>query len=124
MKIWIALAETDSGNEMAYFYCEADAERYAFDFCKQRWGVDSDPMPTNWREAYEVLTSDPSYMDWLHMDDLDISGHPDIVSTRTDLANIVAHADNMNLSHLDYRAQAKACAVNGLRALTVGKILL
>jgi len=117
MKIWIALAETDSGNEMAYFYSEADAERYAFDFCKERWGEDSDPMPTNWREAYEALTADPSYADWLHMDDLDISGHPDLLAVNAGLANIVTRADNENVSHLNFRGQAKACAENGLKVL-------
>lgn len=117
MKIWIALAETDSGNEMAYFYSEADAERYAFDFCKQRWGEDSDPMPTNWREAYEALTADPSYADWLHMDDLDISGHPDLLAVNAGLTNIVTRAGNVNLSHLNFRGQAKACAEHGLKAL-------
>jgi len=89
MKIWIALAETDSGNEMSYFYSEADAERYALDFCKQRWGEDSDPMPEDWRAAYEALTADPSYADWLHMDDLDISGHPDLLAAREELKHFL-----------------------------------
>ena len=117
MKIWIALAETDSGNEMAYFYSEADAERYALDFCKQRWGEDSDPMPTNWRAAYEALTADPSYADWLHIDDLDVSGHPALVTVATEMGNIAHSADNAELGHADYRNQAKTGAENALKVL-------
>jgi len=89
MKIWIALAETDSGNEMSYFYSEANAERYAHEFCKARWDEVLGTMPDNWQDAYEMLTADPSYMDWLHMDDLDISGHPAVVEARDELKYMI-----------------------------------
>jgi len=118
MKIWIALAETDSGNEMSYFYSEADAERFALDFCKARWNEALGTMPATWQEAYEKLTADPSYMDWLHMDDLDISGHPALLAVAADLANISRHAENADMGHADYRGQAKACADHALATLT------
>lgn len=89
MKIWIALAETNDGNDMCYFYSEADADKFAHEFCKQRWHEDHGQMPESWRDAYEKLTADPSYMDWLHMDFLDISSHPDLLAAREELKHIV-----------------------------------
>jgi len=117
MKIWIALAETDSGNEMSYFYSAADAERYALEFCIASWDEALGTMPDKWQDAYEMLTADPSYMDWLHMDDLDISGQPTLATVRANLANITRHADNVNIDHVDYRTQAKACAGHALATL-------
>jgi len=117
MKIWIALAETNDGNEMAYFYSEADAETYAHDFCKARWCNDNGPMPEHWRDAYEVLTADPGYMDWLHMDDLDISNQPALKFVFDILTNFVALADDAGLSNAGFRNLVRACAKQSLEVL-------
>ncbi|MBL1435451.1 MAG: hypothetical protein COB08_004550 [Rhodobacteraceae bacterium] len=89
MKIWIGLAKNYYGNNRSYFYSGADADSYALGFCKQRWRDDLGAMPEAWRDAYEKLTAEPSYMDWLHMGFLGISGHPDLLAAREELKHIV-----------------------------------
>jgi len=103
---------------MTYFYSEADAERFALDFCNARWNEALGTLPATWQEAYEKLTADPSYMDWLHMDFLDISGHPALIAVAADLGNISRHAENVDMNHADYRGQAKACADHALATLS------
>lgn len=117
MKIWIALAETNDGNEMAYFYSEADAETYAHDFCKARWDNDNGPMPEHWRDAYELLTADPSYMDWLHMDDLSISDHPALKAVFESLSSFITLAGDAGMSNADFRKLVRACAKQSLEVL-------
>ena len=97
MKVWIALAESNNGNEIAYFFSESDADRYAHNFCKDRWHVDNGPMPEKWKVAYEFLSRNPSYADWLHMDVLDITGHPALTEARLELKSIIESGQNGSL---------------------------
>jgi hypothetical protein len=77
MKVFLIIYDTsNTGIDVEHFTSKADRDAACLAWCVSRWKTKLDgPMPTDWRDAYDVITDtddDLMYLEEIDIDPLEI----------------------------------------------------